>query len=168
MSAVDAAGNLSPLSPSAIGTTQALPVDTTPPTVSFTSPASGSTVSGTTTLSALAADNVGVVGVQFLLDGANLGSEDTTSPYSILWDTTTATNGPHALGARARDAAGNTTTTTGTTVTVSNTAPPAGGPAASYAFDEGSGATVADASGHGLAGTLANGAVGEPASTGPP
>ena len=42
-------------------------------------------------------------------------------------------------------------------MTVSNTAPPAGGPAASYAFDDGAGTTASDASGHGLTGTLANG-----------
>ena len=51
---------------------------------------------------------VGVAGVQFLLDNASLGTEDTTSPYSISWNTTTATNGTHTLAAQARDAAGNT------------------------------------------------------------
>ena len=51
---------------------------------------SGATVSGTAvTVSATASDNVGVAGVQFKLDGANLGAEDTTAPYS----STTATNG---------------------------------------------------------------------------
>src|SRR5205085_816534 len=84
--------------------------DTTPPTVSITAPASGSTVSGSTTVSASASDNVGVVGVQFRLDGAALGAEDTTAPYSIAWDTTTVANGSHTLSAVARDAAGNTTT----------------------------------------------------------
>ncbi|TLY18844.1 MAG: hypothetical protein E6K68_10730 [Nitrospirae bacterium] len=55
--------------------------DTTPPTVSMTAPTSGATVSGTVTVSASASDNAGVVGVQFKLDGANLGAEDTTSPF---------------------------------------------------------------------------------------
>ena len=64
--------------------------DTTPPTVSVTAPAAGATVSATTTVTATAADNVGVAGVQFLLDGANLGAEDTTAPYSVAWDTTHA------------------------------------------------------------------------------
>lgn len=96
--------------------------DTTPPTVSLTAPTSGSTVSGSSvTVSATASDNVGVSGVQFLLDGANLGTEDTTSPYSVIWNTTTATNGSHTLTARARDAAGNQTTSSAITVTVSNT-----------------------------------------------
>jgi outer membrane protein assembly factor BamB len=100
------------------------PPDTMPPTVSITAPATGATVSGTTTVSATAADNVGVVGVQFKLDGNNLGSEVTSSPYSTTWDTTSAAAGQHMLTAVARDAAGNTTTSTSVTVTVDNSAPP--------------------------------------------
>jgi PKD repeat protein len=97
--------------------------DTTAPTVSMTAPASGATVSGNNvTVSANASDNVGVVGVQFRLDGANLGAEDTTSPYSVIWNTTTATNNAsHTLTAVARDAAGHTTTATAVMVTVKNT-----------------------------------------------
>ena len=94
--------------------------DTTPPTVSMTSPADGSTVSGSVAVAANASDNVGVAGVQFKLDGANLGAEDTTSPYSISWDTTAASNGSHTLTAVARDAAGNQTTSSPVSVTVSN------------------------------------------------
>ena len=96
------------------------PPDTTNPNVSLSAPSSGSTVSGSISVTATASDNVGVVGVQFLLDGVNLGSEDTTAPYSVSWDTTTASNGPHTLTARARDAAGNTATSAGVSVTVSN------------------------------------------------
>jgi hypothetical protein len=94
--------------------------DTTPPTVSLTAPASGATVSGTITVSANASDNVGVVGVQFKLDGGNLGAEDTTAPYSVSWSTASATNGSHTLTAVARDAAGKVTTSAARTVTVSN------------------------------------------------
>jgi hypothetical protein len=99
--------------------------DTTAPTVSITSPSGGSTVSGTITVSASASDDVGVAGVQFLLDESALGSEDTTSPYAVAWDTTTASDGSHTLAAVARDAAGNRTTSAGVTVTVSNAPPPA-------------------------------------------
>jgi len=96
----------------------------TPPTVSVTSPASGATVSGTSTVSANAADDVGVVGVQFKVDGANLGVEDTTAPYSVAWNTTTIANGSKTLTAVARDAAGNVTTSAAVTVTVSNSVDP--------------------------------------------
>ena len=105
--------------------TTANPPDTTPPTVSVTDPANGATVSGTTvTVSAAASDNVGVAGVQFRLDGSNLGIEDTTNPYSILWNSTTVLNGAHTISAIARDAAGNTTTANAVTVTVNNAAFP--------------------------------------------
>src|SRR5437879_1292344 len=43
--------------------------DTTPPTVSITSPASGATVSGTITVTANASDNVAIADVQFFRDG---------------------------------------------------------------------------------------------------
>ena len=94
--------------------------DTTPPTISITSPTQGQTVSGDTTISANASDNVGVAGVQFKLNGTNLGAEDTTSPYSITWDTTTVSDGSYTLTATARDAAGNNATSTPVTVTVNN------------------------------------------------
>ena len=57
--------------------------DTTPPTVAITAPAAGATVSGSITVNATASDNDSVSGVQFRLDGANLGAEDTASPYSV-------------------------------------------------------------------------------------
>src|SRR5438034_258373 len=125
VAAYDAAGNLSAPSGSARVTTP-VPPDTTPPTVSITSPVSGATVGGTTSVTASASDNIGVVGVQFLLDGANLGVEDAAAPYSVSWNTTTASNGSHTLTAVARDAAGNRTTSAAVTVTVFNdTTPPA-------------------------------------------
>ena len=42
----------------------------------------------------------------------NLGSEDTSAPYSISWDTTTVGNGSYSITAVARDSAGQTTTST--------------------------------------------------------
>src|SRR2546427_2993065 len=90
--------------------------DVTPPTVSMTAPAAGVTVAGTVTVSASATDNVGVVGVQFTLDGTNLGAEVTAAPYAVTWDTTAVPNGTHTLTAVARDAAGNNATSAGVTV----------------------------------------------------
>ena len=60
------------------------PTDTTPPAVAMTQPANGATVSAIATVTASASDNVGVVGVQFKLDGANLGAEVSVLPYSLL------------------------------------------------------------------------------------
>jgi hypothetical protein len=94
--------------------------DTTAPTASITAPSSGETVSATINVSANASDNMGVAGVQFRLDGAALGAEDTTAPFSVAWNTTTASEGAHTLTAVARDAAGNTGTSPSIPVTVSN------------------------------------------------
>ena len=112
----DAAGNTTT---SAALTVTVDNTDQVAPTVTFTAPASGATVSGSTTVSADATDNVGVVGVQFGLDGNNLGAEDLTAPYSVSWTTTAATNGSHQLTATARDAAGRSASAT-RSVTVSN------------------------------------------------
>src|SRR5258705_182340 len=92
--------------------------------VTITSPGSGATVSGATSATASTSDNVGVVGVQFRLDGSNLGAEDTTAPYSVSWNTTTTGNGSHTLSAVARDAAGNVSPVSAVTVTVNNAPPP--------------------------------------------
>ncbi|MDY7226258.1 M20/M25/M40 family metallo-hydrolase [Hyalangium rubrum] len=94
--------------------------DTTPPMAAITAPAPGATVSGTTTAMANAADNVGVSRVDFLVDGALKGT-DNTSPYTFAWDTTSVGNGSHVLVVKAYDASGNVGTSAGVTVNVSNT-----------------------------------------------
>ena len=142
---------------SATSVTGAAPPDSTPPTVSITAPANGAQVADAITVTATAADNTGVNGVQFLVDGNPIGAEDTTAPYGVQWDSRTVGNGGHTLTARARDAAGNTATSTGVNVTVANVAPPPSTIVAGYGFDEGAGGTAADASGHALTGTLVNG-----------
>lgn len=116
----DAANNLTNSPDATFTTSQA--VDGTAPNVSITAPASNATVAGATvTVSATATDNVAVAGVQFKLNGANIGAEDTTAPYSITWSTTALTNGVYTLTAVARDTSGLTKTSTGVPVTVSNT-----------------------------------------------
>ena len=99
------------------GTTGTGGGDTTAPAVSLTAPLAGSTLSGTVAVSATASDDVGVASVQFLLDGVALGSEVGTAPYSVNWDTSTATAGTHTLSAIAKDAAGNSTTAAAVKVT---------------------------------------------------
>jgi fibronectin type 3 domain-containing protein len=157
--AVDAAGNNGAASDQATGVCP----DTTPPAVTMSSPADGSTVSGSVALSASASDDVSVAGVQFRVDGVNVGAEVTSAPHSVSWDSRTVGDGSHTISAVARDAAGNTGTAS-VSVTVSNAAPPppppppppASGLVAAWGFDEGTGMTVADASGKGHAGTVAS------------
>lgn len=85
------------------------PTDTQPPVVNITAPASGTTVSGTTTITATASDNVGVSSVRYKIDGAasvpmsSVGS----NTYQGSWDSTTTSNGGHTIAVEALDAAGN-------------------------------------------------------------
>lgn len=127
----DAAGNNAASAPVTVT------VDNTPPAIGVTDPTDGSTVGGTIPVTAGASDAVGVAAVQFFLDGAAVGTEDTTAPYAIDWDTTTATDGSHTWTAVARDAAGNSAASAPITITVDNTPP------AIAITDPASGATVA-------------------------
>src|SRR4030066_478304 len=91
--AYDRAGNISTSSvvtlTANIGT-----ADTTPPSVSITSPPSGTTytTAQTVTITASSSDNVGVTKVEFY-DGSVLKGTDATSPYAFAWAFTGAGNG---------------------------------------------------------------------------
>ena len=97
----------------------------TPPSVSLIAPAPGGTVDALSTLWASASDAHGLTGVQFLLDGAVMGSEVTTPPYAMTWNTATASSGSHVLTARAFNTAGLSTTSSPVSVTVDNSGNPA-------------------------------------------
>jgi len=132
------------------------PPDTTPPNVSIAAPAEGATVQGQITITASASDNVGVAGVQLLMNGQPLGGEVNAAPYSMNWNSTTAANGNYIIAATARDAAGNRTTSAAVRITVQNqaTPPPLSGLVAAYSFDEGTGSTLNDSSGRGNHGAI--------------
>jgi hypothetical protein len=131
------------------------PPETVPPVVVITSPTDGSFVAGTVPVTATATDNVGVAGVQFRIDGANLGGEDQVPPYETTWNTLTVGNGPHVVKAIARDLAGNRGADS-VAVTVNNLIPPppADHLALAYAFNEVGGQSLGDNSGNGNVGTL--------------
>ena len=99
--------------------------DTTAPSVSFTSPSSGATVSGSSvSVTATASDNVGVSSVQFKI-GSSVIFTDTSSPYAATLNTTQYSNGAYTLSAIATDAAGNEATTTrGITISNATSEPP--------------------------------------------
>ena len=88
--------------------------------MTVTSPTANATVAGTVTLTAAASDNVAVLGVQFYVDGAPVGTEDTSAPYSRTWTSTAQLNGAYVVTAVARDAAGNTRTSAGVTIGLKN------------------------------------------------
>jgi hypothetical protein len=88
--------------------------------VSISAPAAGNAVSATVVVSASASDTSGIAGVQFKVDGANLGAEIMAPPFSTIWNTAGTPNGAHTLTAVARNATGNVTTSAGVSVTVTN------------------------------------------------
>ena len=57
--------------------------DTVAPTATITAPTGATSVSGIVTVTAVAADNIGVAGVQLFVDGVATGVQDTTTPYSL-------------------------------------------------------------------------------------
>ena len=82
--------------------------DAQPPVATLTAPANlASGLAGTLSITATATDNVGVSGVEFQVDGVQIGSTDTSSPYSVTVDSNLYASGQHVIRARARDAAGN-------------------------------------------------------------
>jgi subtilisin family serine protease len=102
----------------------AIPPDTTAPTVSLTAPAGGAQLCSVVSVSATAADDVGIDHVDFLLDGTIVIGQARSAPYSIAWDSRTVSVGSHTLSAKAYDASGNTAVTPALSVTV-NTPPAA-------------------------------------------
>lgn len=116
----DVAGNLSARSTVASATT---PADTTPPTVTLTSPADGASIYGTVTLSANAADNAAIGHVDFLVNGQVVGTVE-ESPYAVNWDSRTVPDGTVTIAARAVDIASNPSPESSRTVLVNNSVTP--------------------------------------------
>jgi hypothetical protein len=116
--AYDGAGHTADSAPAAV----TIHTDVTPPTTSITSPAAGSSVTGTVQLAASASDDLGVVRVEFYLDGTTRIGTAQTPPFTATWNTAQVTVGPHPLTSKAYDAAGHSAVSDPVTVTVA--APP--------------------------------------------
>ena len=100
--------------------------DRQPPTVSITSPSAGSTINGVVSVAVGATDNVGVVKVNLLVNGATVAST-TAAPYAFSWDSTKVPNGSVTLAAVAYDQAGNSASASETVTVSNNTQPPSVG-----------------------------------------
>ena len=84
------------------------PADNVAPTATLTAPADlAAGLTGSIVLSATATDNIGVAGVEFQIDGVQIGSADTIAPYTTALVTGSYPSGQHVLRARSSDAAGN-------------------------------------------------------------
>jgi hypothetical protein len=81
--------------------------DTVAPALSIQAPAEGASLTGHVEVNGTATDNIGVALVEVRVDdGAFVRASGTTS-WSALLDTGRYVPGPHTIGARAADAAGN-------------------------------------------------------------
>jgi hypothetical protein len=92
------------------------------PVMSILTPIQNQIVSGTVGFYA-AADSAGVVGLQFKVDGSNLGTEITSGSCRASWDSTKTGDGLHTVQAIARDQYNNLSIAPPVTVLVSNPAP---------------------------------------------
>ncbi|MFZ5476634.1 MAG: Ig-like domain-containing protein [Myxococcota bacterium] len=77
-----------------------------PPTIRITSPATGDTLTSSTTVTASVSDDGDVETVRLYVDGDHEGSDE-SSPWSFRWDACVARSGTYTLLARAYDDGGN-------------------------------------------------------------
>ncbi len=122
--------------------------ESVPPSVAIVNPVDGAVLSGMPVVEVSASDNFAVSSVQLQVDGVDAGAAQYAGPFRLKLD---AANGTHVITAVARDAAGNVTVSEPITVTIANAA------VADYAFNEGSGSVVVDASGRSNNGVMSGG-----------
>jgi parallel beta-helix repeat protein len=91
------------------------------PSVAFSIPSAGATVSGAVPVVAAASAPAGISDVQLIVDGTVAGS-DSTAPYSWSWVSSTVPDGTHYLQIRAYDTAGRLGSSNTIAVTVANAA----------------------------------------------
>jgi hypothetical protein len=153
----DAAGNLGTSSDFTFTTLAS--ADTTPPTAPT---GLGATVVSSSRINlawTASTDNVGVTGYRVERcqgAGCTSFSQIATPAGTSYGDTGLSGNTSYNYRVRAADAAGNLGGYSNVATATTLTPPPATGPVAAYSFNEGSGTTVADASGNGNVGTISN------------
>lgn len=99
------------------GSPPSQPATPAPPTVALaTLP---TTVNRTVSLTANVTSTAAVTRVEFLVDGAVVGTA-TAAPYTFAWDTSVATDGAHSVTSRVTDTNNVVVTSAAATVTVSN------------------------------------------------
>jgi hypothetical protein len=82
-------------------------VSSQPPSVTITTPAAGSTLSGVVPVQVNASDPTGVTRVEFYVDNVLRAVDVTGAPYTWIFDTTSVANGSHTLTVLAYDPAQN-------------------------------------------------------------
>ena len=77
-----------------------------PPTIALSAPLDGASLLKTQRIEASASDNIGVVRVEFYVNGGLLAT-DTAAPYVVYWNTRRIPSGTYVVKAVVYDAAGN-------------------------------------------------------------
>jgi len=95
--------------------------DTTPPTITITSPQNNTSVSDLVTITCMSSDNEGVEKVELWVNGVTTGLTDDTEPYSFDWNTTTLEDGNYTIIIRSYDTNENITDSDPIVLTVDNT-----------------------------------------------
>ena len=95
--------------------------DTTPPTVTITSPQTNSTVYEIVTITCISSDNEGVDRVELWVNGVSTDISDNSEPYSFDWNSTLIDNGNYTITIRSYDTSENTTDSEPIVLTVDNT-----------------------------------------------
>lgn len=106
--AYDSSGNSTTSATITVNVSNAVTSDTTPPAVTISSPADGSTVqkNGKVYIAANSTDAVGVTKMQLYIDGKLISSTSSNS-ISYEWNARKASSGYHTITVKAFDAAGN-------------------------------------------------------------
>ena len=108
--AYDASGNVANSASVAVNVSNAMIVDTTPPTVSISNPVNGSKVNGNVSISVTASDNSGAEGItQTLVINGKTVATSAGSFLSFNWNTRKLVAGTYTVQAFAKDIAGNST-----------------------------------------------------------
>ena len=94
--------------------------DTTPPTITITSPQDGFIVSDSVVITCMSTDNEGVAKVELWVNGVSIGVADSTEPYSLKWITSGIEHGNYTIVVRAYDLSGNAIDSSPIILTVSN------------------------------------------------
>jgi len=90
------------------------------PMVSITTPANGSTISGTVSLTGSATDTLGITSVQVSIDGGSYANASGTTSWTFSVNTTALSTGTHSFSAKVTDPSGRTATSSLLDLNVNN------------------------------------------------
>jgi Tol biopolymer transport system component len=101
-------------------TCEEVETDTTPPTITITSPSQNSVASEIFLITCMGYDDTGIQKVELWVNGISTGLEDYSEPYSFSWNTTQLNDAIYTIIVRAYDGSGNVTDSSPLSLEVNN------------------------------------------------